>query len=264
MKHAIALLLAGCSTIGAAQYEPPPVRVARLDEVGMAGRTSATADLFVVHRSLSVGSSAEVTALDTGRTIVLPVRAGALAPDRVADLSPAAAAALQLPGMPLVAVRVRPAITSPQEQATLRGGGTVMRLDAPPALLVALRRKLPNVRQPSPEVPREIVTHSVRPPAAKPKPTVTVAPKTAPAPTQMAKPKPAPAAPTGRWFVQVATLSDAARAQQLAKSVGGVVRRASALYRVQAGPYATRIAADRARADIARRGFGDARTIALD
>ena len=53
-------------------------------------------------------------------------------------------------------------------------------------------------------------------------------------------------------------------AAALAKSVDGVVRSTGRLYRVQAGPFATRAAAETARASIARRGFGDARIIAQD
>ncbi len=229
---------------GGAQ-DAPPVHEARLDDIGMGGRTTGSG-VFVVHRTLAPGTFVEVTALDTGRIILAQVRHGpALPPDRIADLSPAAADALGVAEAPLVALRVRPVTPSPQDQTVLRGGGAVARLDAPEPLLVALRKRLPVIARPS----REMARHTVAPPARTPRPFRPVAPTSA-----------APA--TGTWFVQVAALSDATRAEQLAKSVGGVVRRTATLYRVQAGPFATRAAADTARGRLVARGFGDARTIA--
>lgn len=95
-----------------------------------------------------------------------------------------------------------------------------------------------------------------------PEPTpVTTSPRPTPRATSPVAPKPAA---TGRWLVQVAALSDATRAATLAKTVDGVVRSAGRLYRVQAGPFTTRAAAETARAAIARRGFADARIIAQD
>ncbi len=241
----IALLLA---IVAPAQEPAPAAPSFRLDEVGLAGRSDPAAGSWIVHRTLPDGSFAEVTALDSGATIIAMVRAGAsLPPDRVANLSPAAAAALRLSETPLVPVRVRPVTPSPQDRHVLQGGGAVTRLDAPLALLVALRRKLPALR-PTPEM----TVHSVAPPrVAKP-----FRPVSPPAPTR-------PPA-SGKYMVQIAALSDPNRAAALAKSVGGVVRGAGPLYRVQAGPFATRVAADTARADLARRGFGDARIIAQD
>ncbi len=231
--------------LAAGAQDAPPVHEARLDDIGRAGRTDGSG-VFVVHRSLAPDSFVEVTALDTGRIILAAVKAGApLPPDRVADLSGAAAAALGLPEVALVAVRIRPVTPTPQDQTVLRAGGVVARLDAPQPLLVALRRRLPTPVRPS----REMLRASVSPPARTPKPFRPAAPVAV-----------APA--TGQWFVQVAALSDGPRAEQLANSVGGVVRRTGTLYRVQAGPFATRAAADTARASLVRRGFGDARTIA--
>ncbi|KQN04011.1 SPOR domain-containing protein [Sphingomonas sp. Leaf25] len=232
--------------LAAGAQDTPPVHEARLDDIGRAGRTNGSG-VFVVHRSLAPDSFVEVTALDTGRIILAAVRAGApLPPDRVADLSPAAAAALGLPDVALVAIRIRPVTPTPQDQTVLRAGGVVARLDAPQPLLVALRRRLPTTARPS----REMLRASVSPPARTPKPFRPAAPVVVAAPA------------TGQWFVQVAALSDGPRAEQLANSVGGVVRRTGTLYRVQAGPFATRAAADTARASLVRRGFGDARMIA--
>ncbi len=257
MILAFALLLAGTGQ-GAVQDPPPVVHPQRLDEVGLAGMRpgSVAPRLVVAHRILPKGSFAEVTALDSGRTIVVAVEPDQmLLPGTIAALSPAAAAAIGMQDGRRAMIRIRPASPSPMEQAAIRAGTVVMRLDAPPSLLAALRRRLP---QPAPVAVQAAASPVVvpRPAAARPTPRPVAPPQAAP--------KPRPAQSTGRWFVQVAALSDAGRAGILAKSVDGVVRSAGRLYRVQAGPFATRAAAESARAAMARRGFGDARIIAQD
>lgn len=231
----------------------------RYDAVGRAGRVAtppagrAGDSVFVVHGTLAVGDVVEVTALDTGRTIIAEVAAnGTMPPDRIALLSAAAARELHLGAEPLAPVRIRPTILSSQERSSLAAGGVAPhRLDAPPVLLTALRRRLNDL----PRDPPILATHSVEPPrpskASKPAAPV---------------PRPAPPAPgvTGRWFVQVATLSDAARAKNLAATVRGVVHPAGRLYRVKAGPFTTRAQAERARTDAVRRGFADARILDPD
>ena len=63
--------------------------------------------------------------------------------------------------------------------------------------------------------------------------------------------------------MQVAALSNAARARALADELGGIVRPGGGVYRVQLGPYPNSSAAERARADVARRGYGDARIVSI-
>ncbi|MGN5374063.1 SPOR domain-containing protein [Sphingomonas hankookensis] len=237
-----------------AESPPPVIHEQRLDEVGPAVVGGTDAGLILRHRTLPAGSFAEVTNLDGGRTIVVEVapypQAGG---GEIGALSPAAGRALGVGASPVL--RIRPAVPSPAEQVAIRAGSVVTRLDTPPFLLAALRRRL------APPVPGVVaVAAPARAPAPKPAP----APAASPKPPRPAPQKEAPPKPSGRWFVQVAALSDAARAAALAKSVDGVVRSAGRLYRVQAGPFATRAAAETARAAIARRGFGDARTIAQD
>ncbi len=248
---AAALLLMGIGQSGA--DAPPVVHEQRLDDVTPVTIDGNSAELTVSHRGLAADSFAEVTNLGSGRTVILLVKAE----DRGDGmLSAGAARALGLGAQAVANIRVRPAVPSPAEQAAVRSGSVVSRLDAPPALLAALRRRMP---QPVPAATNARATTDAPP----------VAPLQAqPAPAGPAASQPRPAKPTpvatGRWFVQVATLSDAGRARTLAKSVDGVVRSAGRLYRVQAGPFATRAAAETARASIARRGFGDARIIAQD
>lgn len=229
------------------QDAPPVVHAKLLDEVGSAWVDEAHgAGMTVRHRTLASDSYAEVTALDSGKTVVLLVeRDPSLTADNVVLLSDPAAKAIDVFDQMEPKVRIRPAVPSPVEQAAIRAGNEVTRLPAPPALLAALKRRLP-----SPPKPATMLVAA----------TTTAAPKSVSQPTPpIAKP-----AATGRWFVQIAALSDATRAATLAKSVDGVVRSAGRLYRVQSGPFTTRAAAETARAAIARRGFADARIIAQD
>lgn len=253
---ALLLMLAGQAVPPDA---PPVIHAQLLDEVGVAGTFAAPA-MTVRHRSLADGSYAEVTTLDDGRTIVLQVEQDPSLPaGNVALLSNAAAKALGILDQMAPKIRIRPAVPSPAEQTAIRAGTEVSRLAAPPSLLAALRRRLPTTQTPAMQPvapPRPIPTRSM------PEPTpVTTSPRPTPRATSPVAPKPVA---TGRWLVQVAALSDATRAATLAKTVDGVVRSAGRLYRVQAGPFTTRAAAETARAAIARRGFADARIIAQD
>ncbi|KQM18488.1 hypothetical protein ASE73_06410 [Sphingomonas sp. Leaf24] len=257
MSLAVLLLIVGGQV--AAPDALPVVHEQRLDEVGRAGLSNRTGQAMTVqHRTLPGGSYAEVTALDSGRTIIVLVEHDpSLSPDTIALLSPLAATAIGIGDPKDAQIRIRPAAPSPAEQAAIRAGSEVPRLAAPPSLLAALRRRLPSAQpvalQPV-AVPRPVLPKAAAPQAAAPKP--------APRPNQPVTAIARPAA--GRWLVQVAALSDATRAATLAKTIDGVVRSAGRLYRVQAGPFPTRAAAETARAAIARRGFADARIIAQD
>lgn len=201
--------------------------------------------ITAAHKTLPLGSFVEVTALDTGRAIVVVITdRGPNVPGRLIDLSRGAAQLLGTDRKALSPVRVRRIEPSPADQAALRSGRPASaRLDASPQLLAALRKRL---GVPAPAV--------APPPPAKP---ATRAPEAA-----IAKPPPAPAASAaGRWFVQVAAFSTAARARALAERLGGVVQPAAAVYRVRIGPFAARDSADRARERAARAGYGDARLV---
>lgn len=207
------------------------------DAVGYAGvlPNAEGARVAVLHRSLPAGSFVEITALYSGRTIAALVAGPQRGPGIVA-LTPEAAKALGVGDG--AAVRVRSVVPPPQEQAALRAGQAASaRLDAPPTLLIALRRKLPveSVAHRHATVAAPAVA-APRPPAARP----------------------APAA-RGQYGVQVATLSAADRAEALARQLSGHVVAAGGRYRVQLGPFADAASAARARADAARAGFGDAR-----
>jgi rare lipoprotein A len=210
------------------------------------GEPFASAAVTAAHRSLPMGSYAEVTALDTGRTILVRiVDRGPGRSDREIDLSTGAARALGLLAQPLAPVRVRAVTPGPADVAALREGrAAALRLDAPEAVLRALRRQLPAAPNPV----------SAEKPTPRPMPTRRAA-------TPVASPRKPAAAPAGRYLVQVAALSSAQRAQALARSFGGTVVAGGGIYRVRLGPFADRAAAQRARDVAAARGYGDASII---
>ncbi len=214
----------------------------------MNGNLTATGERFnpaaitAAHRTLPLGGIAEVTSLDTGRTILVRINdRGPSRRDREIDLSRGAMDQLGTKGA-VAAVRVRGFVASPADLAALRSGQRAApRLDAPPALLAGLRREL------NPKI---------------------AAPTSAPVPASLARPAPpiAPRVPIvrdtgpsqGRYQVQVATFSTEARARAVARTLGGNVQRAGTLWRVRLGPYRDLANAKRGRDGVARRGYGDA------
>jgi rare lipoprotein A len=222
---------------GSSQLQPGEVR---FDRVGYAGYAGPGEGVFALSADLPAGSHAEVTALDSGKTIVLPIRG---AGQGVIELSGAAARQLGVTGNP--AVRVRRVTISPADAALLAAGQAAPpRADAPLALLAGLRKQLGVL-------------------AAEPSPAPAPTSRRPTRPVAQTQPQPRPAPATRGLFVQVAALSNAQRAQALATQLGGLVRPGSGVYRVQLGPYADNAAAQRARADVARRGYADARIVQL-
>ncbi|GAA0730065.1 septal ring lytic transglycosylase RlpA family protein [Sphingomonas japonica] len=222
------------------------------EELGPNARTASGAAFdparpIAAHKTLPLGAFVEVTALDTGRTILLEVAdRGPHRADRLLDLSRGAAQQLGTHAGSVAAVRVRQVTPSPQDIAALRAGGLApTRLDAPEILLTALRKRLPGTVSPG-------STSAAPAPAAVPASPAVVAPKP---PVATSTPQPAAA---GRYRVQVATFSTDDRAQALAKRIDGQVERAGSLYRVQLGPFPTSADAKRARDRVAKQGYGDA------
>lgn len=240
---------------------------ARYDEVGYAswygnelsGQRTASGVPFdpkgftAAHRTLPLGSYAEITALDTGRTILVQINdRGPRQTNLLIDLSQGAAQTLGITGRQ--AVRIRAVTASPSDLAALRAGEPgVPRLDTPPSLLAGLRQRLTGaqtslaeppmtqLRPPPVRVPSE--PQATRPPVGKPMPAVPVA---------------------GGFYVQVAAFSSQPRAAALAKSLGGQAVPAGAVWRVRMGPYATKNQASQARDAAAARGYGDARVVRQD
>ncbi|WP_432770520.1 MAG: septal ring lytic transglycosylase RlpA family protein [Sphingopyxis sp.] len=277
-------------TIGTTTYTPVDVR--DYDEVGyaswygdeLAGRPTANGETFdpaaitAAHKTLPLPSYVEVTALDTGRTILVRVNdRGPMANDRLIDLSRAAAEQLGLKAG-VAGVRVRRTNPPMSERAQLRAGGAVpARIATPGSLLTILRDKLKAL-----PVPAGVVAGATAASAPTPTPATggaavptsgdrfivegsgatapvrTATPKPAAAP---AAPKPAPAAATanaGGYVVQVAAFSGEARANAAAKSVGGTVVRTGSLWRVRIGPFASDSDAQAALGKARAKGFRDA------
>lgn len=228
----------------------------RYDAVGYAAVLRLGGAALAVSPSLTVESYAEVTALDSGRTILVRIAETSEVPGAIAALSEGAASQLGVPADRPVAVRIRAVRPSAEDQAALRSSGAAQpRIDSPPALLRALRLQLPQTAPgeplPPPPPPRsdpivDVIPHPVASAAAPTKPR----PVAKPAASKLAQ---------GRYLVQVAALSSPERAQALAQKLHGFVKAGGGLYRVQLGPFATEAAAERARAEAVRAGFGDAR-----
>lgn len=242
---------------GTSQLQPGD---GRYDAVGYAAVQLFGAAALAISPNLPVESYAEVTALDSGRTILVRIAETAEAPGAIAAISQGAASQLGVPADRLVAVRIRAVHPSTEDQAALRSAGAAQpRIDSPPALLRALRLQLPSPTvasddplppPPSPPSPPDPIADVIPHPAASP----VAPPKLRPAA------KPAVAKPAqGRYLVQVAALSSSERAQALAQKLQGFVKAGGGLYRVQLGPFVTKDAAERARAGVVRAGFGDAR-----
>ncbi|RYE02443.1 MAG: hypothetical protein EOP61_08665 [Sphingomonadales bacterium] len=217
----------------------------RYDEVSYAGIRpvsgggAADGAVVAVHRSLPVNSFAEVTALESGKTILVLIT-GTMEPgaDHPMDLSAGAARQLGYDSQRSIPVRIRAVTPTPSDQAALNQGRPAeTRPDTPPVLLNALRKHLPAGGF-----------------AAAPEPQASYAP---PARTVTTTRVPSGAG----LIVQVAALSNARNAQSLAQSLGGFVKPGGGLYRVQLGPFATRNEAEAARRRAAGAGYGDARVI---
>jgi rare lipoprotein A len=234
---------------GTSQLQPGD---GRYDAVGYARVRAFSPAALAASPSLAPESYAEVTALDSGRTILVRIVALAEAAGSFAMLSEGAARQLGVGGDVSIAVRIRAVRPSTEDQAALRSAGAAQpRIDSPPALLRALRLQLPaDSEAPLPPPQPEPVVDRIAP----------TAPIATPPPKRSALTVALPEKPAqGRYFVQVAALSSPERAQALAQKLHGFVKAGGGLYRVQLGPFATATAAERARGEAVRAGFGDAR-----
>lgn len=246
------------STLGAERY----------DAVGYAtiftGKTSPDA-IAAAHPSLPVGSFAEVTSTTDGKTIVVIIDAPMQpAPGYIIALTPGAFRLLGADSSAPAGVRVRRINPLGADQQALREGRAAANpIDAPLVLLTALRRRLPAmprglaVSKPVPlAVPRAAPPRgSTGPGALYPVPgsvTGSVTDRASGRPAQV---------PTSGFYVQVAALSNPTRANELAQQLAGQVRVSGGIYRVRLGPFADSATADRARAQAAQAGYGDARII---
>jgi len=257
------------------------------DAVGYAATGAAGGShVSIAHKTLPVPSYAEVTALDSGKTILVRVeRRGPMNNDRIVELSPGAAEQLGITGNDKAPIRIRRVNPPEAERAMLRSGNQAPgRMDTPQSLLTVLRRKLDPSAAPLPvaspapvasglppatltPVPASLPTPRKKPapasraepapkagPAARPQPVATPAPAPAPAPAATAA-----VSPQGRFIVQVGTFSVADNARRAATRTGGQSVETGRLWRVRVGPFATREQAAAAQARAKAVGFPDAR-----
>lgn len=258
-------------TIGGTTYTPSDI--ADYDDVGyaswygdeLAGRPTANGEIFdpagisAAHKTLPLPSYVEVTALDTGRTILVRVNdRGPMVGDRLIDLSSGAAEQLGLTDG-VSAVRVRRTNPPLAERAQLRAGRAVPeRIATPDSLLSILRTKLKAM-----PVPKELAAA----PPVEAQPAAPIASgKAKPGDDRMAvdaaSPAKSVAQPTttarGKYVVQVGAFSSESRANAAAKSVSGTVSKAGNLWRVRIGPFASDADARGALGTAKAKGFRDA------
>jgi len=284
MVHTIARPVAITQAASALQEEPPgtgprgtsrsPGQEGRYDSVGYAswygeelgasrtasGRPFDPNAMIAAHRTLPLGSFAEVTSLKSGKTIVVLIDdRGPTSKDREIDLSRAAATQLGIDRAGVGPVRVRRIEPPASDQIALRAGRPAAeRLDTPPVLLRALLKQLSPVMVGT--LPQRVMTPT-RPNPAPPLSSRPGAGFPVPGQTVVAVPTVQRAKPATGFAVQVAALSNPDRAQSLAQSLGGAVLATGSIYRVRIGPFGDLKTANRARDDMARRGYGDARIV---
>ncbi|MFC4292105.1 septal ring lytic transglycosylase RlpA family protein [Sphingorhabdus arenilitoris] len=283
-----------------------PEDVASYDDVGyasyygreLAGRPTANGEPFnpagitAAHKTLPLASYVEVTALDTGKTILVRVNdRGPFANDRLIDLSEGAARELGILEQGVAGVRVRKVNPPEQERAALRGGlSAPARIATPESLLKVLRGNLAKLPKPAPvsqasrAVP-VIASTSNTAPAARDGRFIREGSRPSAAPTRQAAPvrsadgrfvregagTPQSVSPSvtgssgagssGSYVVQVASFSSRPRADALARKLGATVM-ASAdgnLFRVRYGPYASETEAENGLATARKRGYSDAK-----
>ena len=275
--------------VGGKTYTPEDV--ASYDEVGYAswygeelsGNQTANGEAFnpqgisAAHKTLPLPSYVEVTALDTGRTILVRVNdRGPFANDRLIDLSHGAAKQLGIDQQGTAGVRVRKVNPNEQERAVLRAGGTATeRIATPDSLLSILRKNL--AKLPTPVAP-------IRQ-AAAPAYVPTAGPASTPAQTAGNRDgrfiiegggRPEAVKNSvgnnyvgglpGSYVVQVAAFSSKARAETLAKKIGAKVMSdgTRSIWRVRYGPYSSEKEAQAGLAQAQQRGYSGARVLRAD
>ena len=229
------------------------------DAVGYASvGTDDHAGITAANKTLPLPSYAEVTSLDTGRTILVRVeRRGPMVNDTLIELSKDAARHLGMAPGSRLAVRLRRTNPPEQERAMLRGGEPAPdRMVTPEPLLKVLRRKL---AEQSP-----LVAPTSKPPAApqetpSPSPSMLEPQKLPAPPTASAKPIEAQSVPKDSLIVQVAAFSTEASATKVAKALGGFVSKPGKYWLVRLGPFVNGAQAAPALEKARAAGYRDAR-----
>ncbi len=272
------VVLGPAYTVDGVAYRPADV--ANLDSVGYAAvGYEGGAGISASHRTMPLPSYAEVTSLDTGRTILVRVdRRGPMTGALITDLSPGAAEQLGIAGQQRFAIRMRRVNPPDSERGMLRNGlPAPARMDTPQSLLAILKKKLGTTNEvilgsgkqavPPPDGAMPMPAPTTNPPAVPARPTprpIPAKPEAAP-PVTSVPPRQAPVptavrtAPRGSLIVQVGAFSSRDRAEQVAGEVGGFLSGGRGIWRVRTGPYPSQAAAQAALAKVRAAGYSDAR-----
>ncbi|MEH6791881.1 MAG: septal ring lytic transglycosylase RlpA family protein [Parasphingorhabdus sp.] len=278
--------------VGGQTYTPEDV--ASYDEVGyaswygeeLAGNQTANGELYnpqgisAAHKTLPLPSYVEVTALDTGRTILVRVNdRGPFATDRLIDLSHGAAKQLGIDQNGVSGVRVRKVNPNEQERAVLRKGAPAAeRIATPDSLLTILRKNLDKLPRPAATATR-VATPTQASPAMPPKkyPASSSVPVSKDGRFIVEGPGRPVAAQNsigdnyvgglaGSYAVQVAAFSDKSRAEILARKIGASVMPdgTRTIWRVRYGPYPSEREAQAGLVQAQQRGYSGARILRAD
>lgn len=266
--------------VGSVKYTPQDVP--NYDEVGytshygieMAGRTTANGEIFVpqsitaAHKTLALPSYVEVTALETGRTILVRVNdRGPFANDHLLELSEGAARQLGIAGQGASGVRVRKVNPPDQERAVLRQGmSAAERIATPEPLLRVLRDNLAKLPKPSALVsggaPIQEPSSSDKPstPAIADKHLIRDGNENKRA-SAIVPPALRGAGTSAGFVVQVGAFSSRARADNLARKIGASVQASTdgKFYRVRYGPFESEAEAQKSLMAAKKRGYSQAR-----
>jgi len=219
------------------------------DEVGLAswygeqfhGGPTANGEFFdmdrvgAAHKTLPLPSYVEVTALDTGRTIVVRINdRGPFVSNRIIDLSRRSAQLLGIERQGVSRVRVRRVFPSADDRLQLRWGRPAAPRPAASASEIA-------------ELDRRFATRPADPMA----------------PPRIAAAIPDEAVPVGGFYIQVAAVSSRARAENIAEAIAGRIEPTGMLWRVRIGPYKAEADATTALAQLRRDGYQDARLVRI-
>jgi rare lipoprotein A len=234
---------------------------------GLAEKPTANGEAFnpagasAAHKTLPMPSYAEVTSLDTGRTILVRINdRGPFANDRLIDLSEGAAKQLGIDAQGVAGVRVRRVNPPEQEKSVLRQGlAAAERIETPEPLLKVLRDKL--AKQPSPSAVIQKAVSADAKPASVEIPVSTddkrFIHEGAAGPTSRAPAQARPAT-VGNYVAQIGAFSSRTRADALARQTGAKVTASSdgRLFRVHFGPFNTQT---EAAATARQKGYPQAR-----
>jgi rare lipoprotein A len=234
-----------------------PADQADYDEVGFAswygdafhGGPTANGEKFdmhmvgAAHKTLPLPSYVEVTALDTGRTILVRVNdRGPFVTNRIIDLSYRAAEQLGITRQGVARIRVKRVYPGESDRLALRSGRAASERPVQSSRdLAALHARFQRwLAAPA----KDVLPQASKPPIPA-----------APAASGFS------ASAIGGYFVQIGAYGERTRADSLASQFGATIDNAGNVWRVRLGPYFDEGVALAALARVQGQGYQDARLI---